>query len=160
MRRLRLFAVALVMLLVAAGCAGDDGDGGGGGGGGGGGVEQEEDTGQINVLNALSAEEGEALQTIIDDMITPEVDYQVEIEASDQFEEQFQIRAEAGTLDLILLPQPGAIPDKIDTAVSLEDLGFDLGELGDTFGEYYLSLGEVDGEHYGFPTNANYKSMV
>ena len=157
MRRSRWTILAVVMLLlVAAACAGDDeGDGGGGGGG-----EVEEDTGQINVLNALSVEEGEALQAIIDENITPEVDYQVEIEASDQFEEQFQIRAEADTLDLILLPQPGAIPDKIDTAVSLEELGFDIEDLGETFGDYYLSLGEVDGAHYGFPTNANYKSMV
>ena len=44
--------------------------------------------------------------------------------------------------------------------MSLEDLGLRHGELGETFGDYYLSLGEVDGEHYGFPTNANYKSMV
>ena len=41
-------------------------------------------------------EEGEALQTLVDDQINPEVDYVVEIEASDEFEEQFQIRAEGG----------------------------------------------------------------
>ena len=158
MRLVKLLALATTLLLVAAACAGnDEGDGGGGAGGGG----ATENTGQINVLNALSAEEGEALQTLIDDMITPEVDYQVEIEASEQFEEQFQIRAEAGTLDLILLPQPGAVPSHADTAISLETMGFDIGQLEQTFGEYYVSLGQLeDGEHYGFPTNASYKSMV
>ena len=25
---------------------------------------------------------------------------------------------------------------------------------------YYLSLGEVDGKHYGLPTNINLKSMI
>ena len=29
-----------------------------------------------------------------------------------------------------------------------------------TFGEYYLSLGEYEGEHYGLPTNINLKSMI
>jgi alpha-glucoside transport system substrate-binding protein len=156
MRKLRMLVLPVIVVMIAAACTAEEGDGDGGE------VEQAEDTGQINVLSALAAEEGEALQAIVDEMITPEVDYQVEIEASEQFEEQFQIRADAGTLDLILLPQPGAIPDKVaaGSAVSLEDMGFSVDELAPTFGEYYLSLGEVDGEHYGFPTNANFKSMV
>lgn len=156
MRRSKVLVLAavLVMVAVAVACAGEDG------GGGGGGADRSEDTGKINILNALSAEEGEALQALIDEMITPKVDYQVEIEASEQFEEQFQIRAESGTLDLILLPQPGALQDKADSALSMEDLGFDIAALEDTFGSYYMSLGEIDGEHYGFPTNASYKSMV
>ena len=33
-------------------------------------------------------------------------------------------------------------------------------KLEDTFGEYFLSLGEFEGEHYGIPTNINLKSMV
>jgi alpha-glucoside transport system substrate-binding protein len=158
MRKLRMLALTAVIVMIAAACQAEEG----GDGDGDGGTEQSENKGTVNVLSALSAEEGEALQAIIDDMITPEVDYTVEIEASEQFEEQFQIRADSGTLDLILLPQPGAIPEKAaaGSAVSLEDMGFDMGELGSTFGEYYLSLGEVDGAHYGFPTNANYKSMV
>ena len=89
-------------------------------------------------------------------------DYTVEIEASADFEEQFQIRAEGGTLDVALVPQPGTVPTQADagTIVSLEDLGFDIDELEETFGEYLFSLGEFDGEHYGLPTNINLKSMV
>ena len=145
MRKFRMLALIAVIVMIAAACQAEEG----GDGDGDGGTEQSENKGTVNVLSALSAEEGEALQAIIDDMITPEVDYTVEIEASEQFEEQFQIRADSGTLDLILLPQPGAIPDKVaaGSAVSLEDMGFDMGELGSTFGEYYLSLGEVDGAH-------------
>ena len=60
------------------------------------------------------------------------------------------------------MPQPGAIPDLVDTGslVSLEDLGFDIDELNDLFGESFVALGEYNGEHYGIPTNINLKSMV
>mgnify|MGYP006314699993 CR=1 FL=1 len=161
MRQLRLIVPFVALLLVAAACAGDD-DGDGGGGGDGATPATEENTGNVNVLNALSAEEGEALQTLVDDQINPEVDYVVEIEASDQVEEQFQISAEGGTLDVTLTPQPGDVIDQAaaGNAISMEDLGFDIAELETTFGEYYMSLGEFEGEHYGFPTNASYKSMI
>src|SRR5690606_15689835 len=43
---------------------------------------------------------------------------------------------------------------------SLEDLGFDIAELEDMFGEAFIALGEHDGQHYGLPTNINLKSMV
>lgn len=155
MRPMRFIVVPALFVLLAAACVAEEG-------GDGEEAEQSENTGRINVLNALSAEEGDALQALIDETITPEVDYEVEIEASEQFEEQLQIRSEGGTLDLILLPQPGAVQSQAATgnAVSLEDMGFDIGELEERFGEYYMSLGEFEGEHYGFPTNASFKSMV
>lgn len=122
---------------------------------------QGEDTGTVNVLNAMEPEEADAIQPIIDEQFG-DAEYSVEIEASGEFEEQFQIRAEGGTLDVALLPQPGAVRDQAEagTIVSLEDMGFDIGELEDLFGEYFVSLGEVDGEHYGLPTNINLKSMI
>ena len=70
---------------------------------------QEENTGTVNVLSALAAEEADTLQTLWDSTYGSQVDYQVEFEGSEQFEEQLQIRSEAGTLDTILLPQPGAV---------------------------------------------------
>ena len=39
-------------------------------------------------------------------------------------------------------------------------MGFDIAELESTFGEYFISLGEFEGEHYGIPTNINLKSMI
>jgi alpha-glucoside transport system substrate-binding protein len=155
MRRLKAIALLAILVLIAAACKKEEESGGTA-------VSQAPNTGKVNVLSALSPDEGAALQKLVDAMITPNVDYDVEIEASDQFEEQFQIRAEAGTLDLILLPQPGALPPKAESggAVSLEDMGFDIDELNSTFGEYYMSLGEINGKHYGFPTNANLKSMI
>jgi alpha-glucoside transport system substrate-binding protein len=158
MRFRRLMAVpAVAVLLLAAACGDDDDDDGGAATEEGGG----EDTGTINVLNAMEPEENEAVQGIVDELITPEVDYQAELEQSGSFEEDFQIRAEGGTLDVALVPQPGAVVDAVDQgAVSLEDMGFDIAELEETFGPYLLELGEVDGEHYGLPSNVNLKSMV
>jgi alpha-glucoside transport system substrate-binding protein len=122
---------------------------------------QGENTGTVNVLNAMEPEEAEAIQPLIDEQFS-DADYDVEIEASGEFEEQFPIRAEGGTLDVALLPQPGAVAEQAEagTIVSLEDLGFDIGELEDLFGEYFVGLTEVDGEHYGLPTNINLKSMI
>jgi alpha-glucoside transport system substrate-binding protein len=153
--RFRLMGLAIVMVLLAAACANNDDEGGGNGGEAGG-----ENTGTVNVLNAMEPEEADPIQEIMDEHIT--ADYEVEIEASGDFEEQVQIRAEGGTLDVILLPQPGAVVDHAASgnAVSLEDLGFDIAELEETFGEYFLTLGEYEGEHYGLPTNINLKSMI
>src|SRR5690606_26038215 len=101
-------------------------------------------------------------QDVFDDVINADADYEVEIEAAGNFEEQLQIRAEGGTLDVATLPQPGAIADLAASGsiVSLEDLGFDIAELEETFGEAFIALGEYEGEHYGLPTNINLKSMV
>jgi alpha-glucoside transport system substrate-binding protein len=157
MRRIRIALIAATaVFLVAAACTTDEGDGGGGGGGGG-----NENTGTVNVLNAMEPHEAEAVQAAVDENIG-DVDYTVEIEASPDFEEQFQIRSEGGTLDVALVPQPGTVQTQAEagTIVSLEDLGFDIGELEDTVGEYLMSLVEFDGEHWGLPTNVNLKSMV
>ncbi|MGH2658264.1 MAG: ABC transporter substrate-binding protein [Actinomycetota bacterium] len=156
MRRFRLIVLPAVLLLVAVACAGDDGDGDGGGGG------QGEDTGTINVLSSGDPGEAEAYNAIIDDLINSQTDYVAEIEASGEAEQQFQIRAQAGTLDVYLLPQPGTVAQLVQSGnlTSLEDMGFDIAELEGLFGEYFVALGEVDGQHYGLPTNINLKSMV
>jgi alpha-glucoside transport system substrate-binding protein len=159
MRRLRMTAVPVVaLMLVLAACTTDEG----GDGDGDGGAQTEENTGTVNVLSAVEPEENAILQGIADELINSETEYQVEFEQSGDFEQQVQIRAEGGTLDVILLPQPGAVQAQAASgnAVSLEDLGFDIAELEETFGEYFVSLGEYEGEHYGLPTNINLKSMV
>jgi alpha-glucoside transport system substrate-binding protein len=159
MRYRRLLAVPAVALLLAAACGGDDDDDDGA-------AEpsegQEENTGSVNLMSAGEPEEVDAYQEIFDDLINSETDYDVEIESVGDFEEQFQIRAEGGTLDVAAVPQPGAIPDLVDSGsiVALEDMGFDIDELNDTLGESFMALGEYQGKHYGLPTNINLKSMV
>ena len=61
-----------------------------------------------------------------------------------------------------LLPQPGRWPTPSTRArVSLEDMGFDIAELDAQLRRVpsWRSV-EVDGEHYGMPTNVNLKSMI
>jgi alpha-glucoside transport system substrate-binding protein len=164
MRIRRVLIPLFAFALVAAACGDDDGDGdstattteeGGGGG-------ALENTGKVTLLSAGEPEETDAYQAIFDDMINSETDYDVEVVPAGDFEQQFQIQAEGGTLDVAAVPQPGAIPDLVDkgSIVALEDLGFDIGELNDTLGESFVALGEYKGKHYGVPTNINLKSMV
>ena len=154
MRKFRMLAVPVVIVMIAAGCAKKSEDTTDSG--------QAANKGPVNVLNALEPEENAVLQGIADAQINGKVDYEVTFEQSGDFEQQVQIRAEGGTLDVILLPQPGAVQAQAagGKAVSLEDMGFDVGALEDTFGTYFLSLGEYNGKHYGIPTNINLKSMV
>jgi alpha-glucoside transport system substrate-binding protein len=111
----------------------------------------------------MEPDEAEALQAVVDELITGDADYDVEVEASASFEEQAKIRIEGGNPpDVIMYPQPGAVIEQAQAgnAIALEDLGLDMAELEETFGEYLLSLGEFEGKHYGLPTNVNLKSMI
>jgi alpha-glucoside transport system substrate-binding protein len=158
-RRFRRVVLLAVFLVIAAACSNNNEPSGGSGATGGGGGEN---TGSVNVLSALDPSEAGPMQGVLDSQINSKVDYKAEIEADGNFEQDVQIRAQAGTLDVILLPQPGAVIEqaKSGNAVSLEDMGFNIDDLNATFGEYFMSLGEYNGEHYGIPTNINLKSMV
>ncbi|MDQ3294347.1 MAG: ABC transporter substrate-binding protein, partial [Actinomycetota bacterium] len=116
----------------------------------------------VNLMSAGEPEEVTAYQEIFDELINADADYAVEIESVADFAQQFQIRAEGGTLDVAAVPQPGAIPALVESGsiVSLEELGFDIEELNATLGESFVALGEYEGQHYGIPTNINLKSMV
>ena len=78
MHRLRFVVPFAVLVLIAAACTSDEG--GGGETGGATGAAQEENTGTVNVLSALAAEEADTLQTLWDDTYGSQVDYQVEFE--------------------------------------------------------------------------------
>ena len=116
----------------------------------------------MNLLSAGAPEEVAAYQEIFDELINADASYNAEVESSGDFEEQFQIRAAGGTLDVAAVPQPGAIPALVEaeSIVSLEDMGFNIDELNALLGESSVAAGEYNGEHYGLPTNINLKSMV
>ncbi len=162
MRRYRGVILLAVLVVIAAGCSNNNDNAGSSGATGGGASGQSENTGSVNVLSALDPSEAGPMQAVFDDKINSQTDYKAEIEADGNFEQDVQIRAQAGTLDVILLPQPGAVVEqaKSGNAISLEDMGFNIDDLNATFGEYFMSLGEYNGEHYGIPTNINLKSMV
>jgi alpha-glucoside transport system substrate-binding protein len=156
-----MFAPIFAFALIVAACS-DDG-GGDDGSPTAAGSPAGENTGTVNVLSAVEPEENEVLQNIADATINQnQSDYTVEFEQSGNFEEQVQIRSQGGTLDVILLPQPGTVIQQARSgnAIALEDMGFDIAELESTFGEYFMSLGEFEGKHYGIPSNVNLKSMI
>ncbi len=156
----RTVAVLMAVTVVAAACGDDSGSSSSSGSAPTGG--SKENTGEVNLLSAAEPEEAAAYQKIFDDLINSQVDYNAAVESSADFEEQFQIRAEGGTLDLAAVPQPGAIGGLVDkgSLVALEDLGFNIDDLNNLFGESFVALGEYKGKHYGVPTNINLKSMV
>jgi alpha-glucoside transport system substrate-binding protein len=160
MRRSKLSIPLAVALLIAAACSTSSSSTGGSASGG----PTEENTGKVNLLSAVDPKEGKQIQ---DKVIDPDINgaqtgYTAEIEADGNFEQDVKIRAQAGTLDLAMLPQPGALPDLVATgnAVALEDMGYDIGQLEATFGKPFMDLGVVDGKHYEIPTNINLKSMI
>jgi alpha-glucoside transport system substrate-binding protein len=161
--RLRMVLVLLAVLALLTAACGDDGGDGDSGGGGDGGDAASEDTGEVSVFSAMEPAEADALNSVLDELVNADADYTAAVEASADFEEQSTIRIEGGNPpDVIMYPQPGAVLEQAEAgnAISLEDLGLDIAELEDTFGEYYLSLAEYEGEHYGLPTNINLKSMI
>ena len=157
MRYRRLLIPLMALVLAAAGCGDDDDDEGGGGGDGGGDL-----SGTIVLMSAGEQNEVAAYQEIFDELINSQVGYEVEVEQVGTFEEQFQIRADAGTLEVAAVPQPGSIPELAEEGkiVALEDIGIDVDALSELVGESFVSLGEYEGKHYGVPTNINLKSMV
>jgi alpha-glucoside transport system substrate-binding protein len=159
-RTRRAVAMAMAATLVLAAC-GDDDDAAAPGENG----EDVEDLSgtSVSVFGAPTSVEETAIQNVIEETFNEPTGSNATYEGSDDFEAQIQIRSEGGNPpDVALFPQPGTLVEQAQAGylISLEDLGYDIDELRDTFGEYLISLGEHDGQHYGLPTNVNYKSMV
>ena len=131
MHRFKKLMPLVIVLLIAGACSSDDDGGSGGSTGatGGGATGVLPDTGTVNVMNAMEPEEVTAIQAIVDENI--DADYTVELEADPDFEANLPIRAEGGTLDVALVPQPGAVQGMAadGSIVSLEDMGFDIDAL-------------------------------
>jgi alpha-glucoside transport system substrate-binding protein len=158
MRRLKWLALLAVIAMIAVACSKSSSSSTSGGAG-----PDQPNTGTVNVLSALSPKtECKPMQAIFDDKINSAADYKSEIECSDNFETDIQVRGQGGTLDVALLPQPGSLPGLVTSAhaVALEDMGYNIDDLNATFGEPFMALGEVNGKHYGIPTNINLKSMI
>jgi len=161
----RIAASFAVLVLLMAGCSVNVYEAGSGEGGGGeGAVAQEENTGQVEIAGAASGDEANAIQGVIDQGVNEAQDeFTATYTGSDSFEQNVIIQIEGGTPpDLGFFPQPGTVVEQAEQGnlVSLEDLGFDMADLEEKYGSYLLSLGEVDGQHYGFPDTINNKSAI
>ena len=158
-------AVGLAAALTMSACAVNVYEEGSGTGGGEGAVASEENTGSVSISGAETGDEGAAIQAVIDEGVNSAdgVEYTATYTGSDSFEQNVVIQIEGGTPpDVGVFPQPGAVLEQAQrgNAVALEDLGFDIADLEDRFGEYLMSLGEYEGKHYGLPNVINFKSAV
>lgn len=151
--------MAAVGLALAA-CSVESSDGGGSADGGE--VELEENTGSVSISGAGTGVDADAVQTVADAAAEGE-EFSATYTGSDSFEQDVVIQIEGGDPpDIGLFPQPGTVLEQAEQGnlISLEDLGFDIAELEAKFGEYLMSLGEHDGQHYGLPLDVNYKSAI
>ena len=160
----RAMKAVAVCGVVLAGCSITINEAGSGGGGGGGGVAEEQNTGTVQFSGAATGVDGEAITAVVEAGVNEVQDeFTATYTGSDAFEQNIVIQIEGGTPpDVAAYPQPGAVVEQAEqgNAISLEDLGFDIAALEDRFGEYLISLGEYEGEHYGFPDSINFKSAV
>src|SRR3954468_5209712 len=156
MRTRTMAAVVTVAALVAAGCGGSSSGGKNQGG------KASNLTGSVTMMSAGESNETDAYQQIFNELINSKVKYKATVESVSDFEQQFQIRAKSGTLQVAAAPQPGALPKLADAGqiLSLEDLGFNIDDLNSLVGKSFMDLGLYKGKHYGLPTNINLKSMI
>jgi alpha-glucoside transport system substrate-binding protein len=118
---------------------------------------------EVSIFGAPTSIEGDAINAVIQEYFNEPTGANATYEGSDGFEQEVQIRVDGGNPpDIAIYPQPGAVIDQAErgNAISLESMGFDIAELEERFGDYLLSLGEYEGEHYGIPTNVNLKSLI
>jgi alpha-glucoside transport system substrate-binding protein len=168
MKRIKWFALLLAFALVVAACGDDDDSGSETTTTAAGGATTEAPMDDlagtdVTIFGAFTTVEADAANAVITEFFNEPTGANAVYEGSESFEEQVKIRVDGGNPpDIALYPQPGSVVEQAASgnAIALEDLGFDIADLEDIFGEYLLSLGEYEGKHYGIPTNVNSKSIV
>ncbi len=118
---------------------------------------------EVRVRGPATTVEADVINAVIETTFNTPYGAAASYEGSGTFEEELPRDIAAGEPpDVALYPQPGAVIEQAAAGnlVALEDLGFDLDELRERFGEALLALGKHDGRHYGLPTNASLKSLV
>ena len=148
MKTVRWLAVFVALLMVVAACGGGD--------------EVSEGL-EFTLFGAPTGVEGDALEGFVDAYNT-EVGTNIQFTGSDDFESQLRIRVDGGDPPAVAVtPQPGSICEFADEGalVSLEDMGYDIGEMEANHSKFWMDLGLcADGNHYGVPWFPNFKSIV
>jgi alpha-glucoside transport system substrate-binding protein len=108
--------------------------------------------------------EGEAMQGFID-VYNEETGSSIQFTGSDDFESQLRIRVDGGDPPAVAAtPQPASVCSFADGGAdikSLEDMGFDIAQMEEDHGKFWMDLGLCeDGMHYGIPWFPNFKSIV
>ena len=118
---------------------------------------------EFTLVGLPVGDEGKAMEGFLD-AYNAEKGTNITFTGSDDMESQVRIRVEGGDPpEMFALAQPGSICPWADDGqlAALEDLGFDIAEMEDTFGKFWMDLGLcADGKHYGVPWFPNFKSIV
>jgi alpha-glucoside transport system substrate-binding protein len=148
MKKTRWIVVFVALLMVVAACGGDETS-----------VEGVEFT----LFGAPTGVEGDALEGFVD-AYNAETGSGIQYTGSDDFESQLRIRVDGGDPPAVAFtPQPASICEFADEGalVSLEDMGFDIGEMESNHSKFWMDLGLCDdGNHYGVPWFPNFKSII
>ena len=119
---------------------------------------------EFTLLGAPTGVEADALSGFLD-VYNAETGANIDFVGSSDFEQELRIRVEGGNPPVAaFVPQPGSIcpfVEDFDALVSLEDMGFDISEMEDNHGKFWMDLGVCeDGQHYGIPWFPNFKSII
>jgi alpha-glucoside transport system substrate-binding protein len=168
-RHRRLVAAVAVLAMMLVGCGGGD-DGAPAADGSTGEIDCGDipdqgdlDGASVNIFGAFTSTDADGVNRVIEECFNQPFNANANYEGSDSFEQQIQIRVDGGNPpDVALFPQPGAVVGQAErgAALALEDLGFDVTDFEAVYGDYLVSLGEVEGQHYGLPASVNLKSLI
>jgi alpha-glucoside transport system substrate-binding protein len=118
---------------------------------------------EFTLLGLPVGDEGKAMEGFLN-AYNAEKGTNITFTGSDDMESQVRIRVEGGDPpDMFALAQPGSICPWAEDGVlaSLEDMDFDIADMENTFGKFWMDLGLcADGKHYGVPWFPNFKSIV
>ncbi len=148
MKKTRWIVVFVALLMVVAACGGD---------------ETSAEGVEFTLFGAPTGVEGDALEGFVD-AYNAEAGSGIQYTGSDDFESQLRIRVDGGDPPAVAFtPQPASICEFADEGalVSLEDMGFDIGEMESNHSKFWMDLGLCDdGNHYGVPWFPNFKSII
>jgi alpha-glucoside transport system substrate-binding protein len=149
-RRMHGFvAIVMVLALVAAACGDDD--------------DADVEGVAFNLFGAPTGAEADAMTGFLN-VYNEANGTDITFQGSPDFEVQLRIQVEGGNPPTVsFVPQPGSICEFADDGhlVSLEDMGFNVAEMRENHGDFWMNLGLCDdGQHYGIPWFPNFKSIV
>jgi alpha-glucoside transport system substrate-binding protein len=151
MRRTRLLPIAALAALVLAlgACGGDDGG-------------TAEGDGQVTIFSLWGGSEQEAFQKVLD-QFTEDTGIETKYEAARDFLPVIRTRLAADNPpEVAILPRPGFVAElaRDDALISLEDLGLDVDEINENYGETWTNLATFEDTSYGVVAKANSKSTI
>ena len=154
MRKFRVVAPAMSLVLVLGACTGDGGDGGG---------DVPDGDGSIVVTSLWGGTEEEAFQAVLD-AFTEETGIEATYEPNrTDYATVLRTRIQGDNPpDVAIIPGIGTLRSlaRDGSLISMADLGINQGDIEDNYAPGILDVGVVDDELYGIMVKLNSKSTI